>query len=93
MKKETTISELAQKFDFLMFGDCPDWTKGYPPIEIPPTGLKAKGFTIGRGKQLYWFITPSSNTGKYRCHPQYDNGEIGYGRWIYPETKITIHYI
>ncbi len=88
--KVTTISDLATRFDFLMFGNRPDWDKN--GNEIPPTGLAAKGFTIGQGRQLHWYLAPVAKLGKYRVWPQYDNGEIGRPRYIFPEQEITIHY-
>ena len=53
---------------------------------------KAKGFSIGKGKKLYWYLTPYPNTGKYRCLPIETNKSLGWPRFCYPEQKIVIHF-
>lgn len=88
---EMTLGDLAFDFDNIMSART-YWSDELNKFVKPEHG-NAIGFTIGRGKQLHWYITPSGRTGKYRCHQHYDDGnEIGRGRYCYPETKITIHY-
>ena len=68
-----TISELDHRFSELM------------QVALgKETG--ATGFTIGNGKKLYWYITPTRN-GNYRC--------IALGespRYVNKEQLVTIHY-
>lgn len=69
-----TLNDLAHFFDEYMLDPRP----------------KAKGFTIGRGKKLYWYITPY--TYHYRCLPIEPNGDLGWPRWCGPYQKVTVHY-
>jgi hypothetical protein len=82
--KNSTISELVEKFDELMldrkivgFGNC-----------------KATGFTIGKGKKLYWYLTPycSKKFVGYRCLPVEKHGLLGWPRRCLPTQKVVIHY-
>jgi hypothetical protein len=47
-----------------------------------------KGFTIGKGKKLYWYLIwhPSGNVTVYPA-----DGKM-YGRWISGDTEITVHF-
>ena len=69
-----TLDDLAGRFDELMTEPRP----------------KAAGFTIGRGKKLYWYITPY--TDHYRCLPVEPNGDLGCPRWCGLYQKVTVHY-
>jgi hypothetical protein len=76
-----SMTFLAEHFDELM---C---------VPMSSTGgIPAEGFTIGRGKALYWYITPMPRSGTYRCIRTFENGEIGSPRSIDPDKLITIHY-
>lgn len=74
-----TLTELADKYDEIMFD-------GLRP--------RAKGFTIGkRGKTMFWFIDPTPN-GFYRCYPQDSEGNLFPPRYYDPcKTLVTIHLI
>lgn len=74
------ITDLAFHFDDLM---C---------VSMGAGGIPAKGFTIGRGKAIYWYVTPMARSGTYRCMRQYDNGEIGAPRSISPTQIVTVQY-
>jgi hypothetical protein len=53
----------------------------------------AIGFTIGKGKKLYWYITPySRRTVSYRCLPNEGGGELGWPRFCPPDQMVTVHY-
>lgn len=52
---------------------------------------KAKGFTIGRGRKLYWFITPMPS-GYYKCYGYEKGDTLSWSRQVEVEDKITIHY-
>lgn len=81
--RQTTIGELAENFDEWMFlGD----TFSKKP--------KAKGFTIGRGKKLYWYLDPSGRTGKYKVYSLDENDEMIVRSIHYyePSHPVTIHY-
>lgn len=47
-----------------------------------------EGFTIGKGKILYWCFVWHS-TGNVTCHPKKHGG---YPRWITGDTIITVHW-
>ena len=51
------------------------------------------GFTIGRGKKLYWYITPMPRQGLYRCLP-IEKGEdsLGWPRFVTPTQEVTPYY-
>lgn len=83
-----TISDLAQNFDYFMMGDCSMWKDN---VEIPPLRMKARGFTIGKGKKLYWFITPNK-CGTYRCLGYEEGDTLGWPRNVENNQEITIHY-
>lgn len=56
-------------------------------------GISAKGFSIGKGRKLYWYISPWSG-GSYRClgyDPQMPS-TLGYPRFIQPHQIVTVHY-
>ena len=82
--KTTTIAKLGEQFDQLMLG----W-QGYGS----KNNKKAKGFTIGKGKKLYWYLLPVA-TKKfvgYRCFPV-EGSTLGWPRLCSPEQEVTIHY-
>lgn len=76
--KVTTLGELADRFDELMF---------------PGGGWRAIGFTLGRGKKKYWYITPAPESGQYRCLPIEEGGKLGWPVYHYPNKKVTIYYV
>ncbi len=47
-----------------------------------------KGFTIGKGKTLYFMMIWHSSSG----HVTVYNDKASYGRWISGDTEITIHW-
>lgn len=50
-----------------------------------------KGFTIGKGKRVYWYVTPMPRSGRYRCLGlEEDNGRLGWPRYVYPDAKVSI---
>lgn len=49
-----------------------------------------KGFTIGRGKKVYWYITPMPKSGKYRCLPIEERGLLGWPRFVYPDQIVKV---
>lgn len=51
----------------------------------------AEGFSIGKGKKIYWYISPSP-LGFYYAYPQEPNGILGWRRQLKVNDKITIHY-
>lgn len=53
---------------------------------------KAKGFTIGRGRKLYWYITPGTSKAMYRCLGFESDSKLGWPRWVYPDQEINIVY-
>lgn len=73
------LTDLAHHFDELMIPS--------PCIG----GTPAKGFIIGRGTAIYWYITPMPS-GLYKCYRQFDNGEIGSPRYIEPTTIVSVLY-
>jgi hypothetical protein len=51
------------------------------------------GFTIGKGKKLYWYITPMPKFGRYRCLPVEDGQDsLGWPRTVLPTQEVTPHY-
>jgi hypothetical protein len=70
------ISDLAQNFHDLMATDL-----GQP-------GTPAKGFTIGNGKVLFWYITHQTKNGKYKCLSS-NTLKVNYVDY---DRMITIHY-
>jgi hypothetical protein len=56
--------------------------------DLGQAGTPAKGFTIGKGKVLYWYVTPFPNSGLYRCL----SSNLQQMRRIEPTKLITIHY-
>lgn len=51
-----------------------------------------KGFSIGRGKKVYWYITPCSRRGLYRVLPIENDGSLGWARYIPGEATINVIY-
>jgi hypothetical protein len=89
---ETTIDELIEKFDELLNVQGPG---GKPNPNYP----MAKGFTIRKGKTLFWYTgITSKNGGKYTCYPRITDPnnpgcvEVGAPRYILPGTSVTIHF-
>ncbi len=52
----------------------------------------AKGFTIGKGKKIYWYIVTYARTGQYKCLRFDENNILGYPRFVNSNTNITIIY-
>ncbi len=48
----------------------------------------AKGFTIGKGKLMFWYIVPQTNA--FNAYPLDINNH--YKRRIKPTTEVTIHH-
>lgn len=71
-----TLGELNKNFDEIMCGG--------------PFLIKAKGFTIGRGKKLYWYIIGSRAHRSFRCVPVEANGRLGWARTVKSDTKVTV---
>lgn len=77
----TTIGHLAHDFSDLM--------------KVPGLGQRehrcgpqAEGFTIGRGKKIYWYICTSIRTGTY--YAVSIDGARRYG--LPSDTIVTVHY-
>ena len=49
---------------------------------------KFEGFTIGKGKKIYWYITPMPKSGLYRCLPIEENGKLGWARWVSGNIQV-----
>lgn len=49
------------------------------------------GFTIGKGKKLYWYITPMPRSGLYRCL-SVEGETLGWPRFVKPTQEITPVY-
>jgi len=49
-----------------------------------------EGFRIGRGKKIYWYVTPMPKSGLYKCLPIEEHGMLGWPRWIPGINEITI---
>ena len=49
-----------------------------------------KGFTIGRGKKVYWYITPMPRSGTYRCLPIDEPGLLGWPRFVKWDQEIQV---
>ena len=56
----------------------------------PDTNIK--GFTIGKGKKIYWYITPMPRSGRYRCLSIDENGKLGWPRYVYPGQIVHVVY-
>lgn len=57
-----------------------------------PNNKKIRGFSIGKGKKIYWYITPL-NSGLYRCLPLENDKTLGWPRFVTFDQSVTIHYI
>ena len=77
--KDIRVTYLAHVFDTVM---CPPLGSG---------GIPAKGFTIGKGKELYWHITPMPS-GLYKCYRHLEDGHLGHPRYIEPTKLVSVHY-
>lgn len=78
--QEMSMNDLAECFSEIMF----DVSKSpHQPI--------AKGFTVGRGKKLYWYITPVGS-GYYRVHGLEEDGKLSWPRSVNPEDKVVVHF-
>lgn len=51
---------------------------------------KHKGFTIGKGRKIYWYITTVEHLGKYRVFPVDKNGQLGYSRYLTGDSLVNI---
>jgi len=51
---------------------------------------KHKGFVIGNGRKIYWYLTPTKN-GYYRVL-RIEDGLLCGQRYIHSETKVKIIY-
>jgi len=49
-----------------------------------------KGFTIKKGKKIYWYIIPMPKSGLYKCLPVGDDYTLGWPRWIPGNTKVHL---
>lgn len=56
---------------------------------------KALGFTVGRGKKIHWFLSPSPS-GFYYVYPseppEVSISGLGYRRALEVDHKVTVHY-
>jgi len=50
-----------------------------------------KGFTIGKGKKLYWYITWTQN-GNAFVYSMEEDKEFPARRWVSGDQLITIHF-
>ena len=51
------------------------------------------GFTIGKGRKLYWYITPMAGSGLYRCLPIEEGSDsLGWPRYIESSQDVTPVY-
>lgn len=51
------------------------------------------GFTIGKGKKLYWYITPMPRVGLYRCLPIEEGSDsLGWPRSVEASQEVTPVY-
>lgn len=58
-----------------------------------PAGDMAKGFTIGNGKLLYWWVSPMPISNTYRCiQAGYEFKKVSIRYGISSFQKITVHY-
>ena len=48
-----------------------------------------KGFTIGRGKKIYWYITPMPS-GVYQCLPFENDNTLGWPRMVTYDQIIQV---
>lgn len=87
-KVTLTMSELAQEFDYYM---C-DTESYFCSVDTKHKHGKgyAKGFTIGRGKKIHWYISPSPS-GFYYAYPN-ENGLLGWRRQVDPNKEVTVWY-
>jgi hypothetical protein len=54
----------------------------YIEKDFPNRSDTIKGFTIGKGKKVYWYISPMPKSGLYRCLPQEKDGSLGWPRFV-----------
>ena len=50
-----------------------------------------KGFTIGKGKKMYWMMIWHPNSGNVTVYSSGDS-EYPTARWLPGDTEITIHF-
>lgn len=89
-KIETTIEELTANYEYYM-RSAYIWPNGWDKEPVTTGYGIAKGFTIGRGKKLYWYIIVSPK-GFYYAYPIEERGLLGWRRQFEQKTKVTIHY-
>jgi len=56
----------------------------------PGKKCEIEGFTIGRGKKVYWYITPMPKSGRYRCLPIDKDGKLGWPRFVSPGQTVKV---
>ena len=61
-------------------------------IDMDEDDENIEGFTIGKGKKIYWYITPMSKRGLYRCLPIEEHGKLGWPRFVPANQKIKVYY-
>jgi len=86
-----SAAEELSKIVVLRITDLASWFDELMCVSMGGKGIPARGFTIGHGKALYWYITPMPS-GLYRCMRHFDNGEIGAPRKINPTQIVTVRY-
>ena len=52
----------------------------------------AKGFSIGKGEKLYWYIIPPYANFNFKCIPFEKDGKLGCIRYVDAEKQVKIHY-
>lgn len=90
MEIVTNITDLVEKYDYYFCGDEYWIPPKFEEFKVCEFG-KARGFTIGRGKKEYHFITVQP-LGFYYGYPLNDRGMLGWRRRIEIGTEITIHF-
>lgn len=58
-----------------------------------PDGPPAKGFTVGKGKLMYWWITPMARSNRYRLIQEgYETKVVSIRYGVPYDAQVTIHY-
>lgn len=81
------IKKIKSEMDTMTIDDYIDFIaeENYPGKKC---GIE--GFMIGRGKKIYWYITPMPRSGRYRCLPIDENGKLGWPRYVYPGQMVKV---
>lgn len=60
-------------------------------VHLPLDGREPdiKGFTIGRGKKVYWYVSPMKS-GKYRCLAVEKGGKLGWPRFVNWDQMVKV---